>query len=209
MRFYREEGRLDKWKGLCTRIAEYKTSLSPEQKANFYYEHALFSLFELNVVEVKKRLAEWPLNKSLPFWEAKKAGLLAEIGQVEQARKILKTSLTDIRYRLNLQPVTSDYSLVSQESIVMLLLRYVDMSLAIMEADWSKFQEIQNEYLERWFTLKQYKCDPWAELKIFESSLERPNVTASRQTEKRAFDIGHITKKNKYGFLGYGSMDRI
>ncbi len=194
LRYYREEGLLEKWKELYIRIEQCIAKLSPEHSANFHYERALFALFKLNLQEVKERLAEWQVNRSLPFWEAKKAGLLAEIGQIEQAQKILKTSLTDIRSRLNLKPIASDYSMVSQESFVMLLLRYVDAPLAIKEADWSKVQEIQKEFLERWNTLKQYKCDPWGELKTFESSLEHPHVKGSEVTEKKEFDIGQITK---------------
>ena len=206
MRYYREEGLLNKWKDLCKRILQCIANLSPEQNANFHYERALYALFEFNLEELKERLAEWQVNKSLPFWEAKKAGLLAEIGQAEQARKILKISLTDIRSRLNLKPITSDYSLVSQESFVMLLLRYAEIPFAYSEAGWSKAQDIQKEFSERWNTLKQYKCDPWGEVKIFESSLERPRDKRSEVTEKKEFDIGRVTKTIH---LGSGDKDAL
>ena len=68
-------------------------TMSPEHKARFYYERALSALFELNPQKLKKRIEEWPIDDSLPFWEARKAGLLAEIGQVDDARIILKNSL--------------------------------------------------------------------------------------------------------------------
>ena len=75
----------------------------PKNKANFYYERGLFALFALNLRELKEILAGWQVNQSLPFWEAKRAGLLAELGKVDEAKKILERSLKDIRSKLNLK----------------------------------------------------------------------------------------------------------
>ncbi len=118
LRFYREERLLEKWAKLCEKIQQNVENLSAGHKANFYYERGLYALFGLNLQELKEILAQWQVNESLPFWEAKRAGLLAELGQVDEAKKILEQSLKDIRSKLNLKPITSDYSLVSQESYV-------------------------------------------------------------------------------------------
>ncbi len=199
MRYYREEGLLEKWETLRDKIQLDIMNLSSEHKARFHYECALYAFFGLNLPGLKKQLGEWPVNESLPFWEAKKAGLLAEIGQVEEAKNILENSLTNIRSKLNLKPITTDYSLVSQEAFVMLLLKYVQTSVAIKEGDWAATQEIQNEFSERWNVLKQYKCDPQNELKMFERSLERPPVKRSQVTKKKEFDIGRVTQTHHFG----------
>jgi len=157
-------------------------------------------IFLLNLPELKKQLAEWPINEYLPFWEAKRAGLLAEIGQVKEAKSILENSLANIRSKLNLKPITTDYSLVSQEAFVMLLLKYVQTSaVGLKEGDWTETQEIQNEFSERWNALKQYKCDPQNELNIFARSLERPPVRRSQVTKKKEFDIGRVTQTHHLG----------
>ena len=194
MRYYREEGLLAKWETLRDKIQQDMVNLSPEQKASFHYECALFSFFGLNLQELKEQLGEWQVNEFLPFWEAKRAGLLAEIGQVEEAKNILENSLTNIRSKLNLKPITTDYSLVSQEAFVMLLLKYIQMSVSFIHAEGSDFQELEREFTDRWNALKQYKCDPQNELNIFKRSLERPPEKRSQVTEKKEFDIGRVTK---------------
>ena len=107
LRFYREEGLLEKWAKLREKIQQNVENFSAELKANFYYERALYALFGLNLQELKEILAEWQVNESLPFWEAKRAGLLAEIGQVDEAKKILERS--PARYPLQTESQT-DYT---------------------------------------------------------------------------------------------------
>ena len=105
LRFYREEGLLEKWEELREKIQHILEHFSAEHKAKFHYEQGLFALFALNLRKLKEILAGWQVNESLPFWEAKRAGLLAEIGQVDDAKKILERSLEDIRSKLNLKPI--------------------------------------------------------------------------------------------------------
>ena len=198
-RFYREEGLLEKWKEANGKIQKLIKHLSPDYKARLSYERALYALFGSDMPELKNRLREWQGNESLPFWEAKRAALLAEIGQVNEAEKILEQSLKNIRVNLNLKPVTTDYSLVSQEAIVMLLLQYVQTSVAAAKGKWSETQDVRNKFSERWNTLKQYKCDPWNELKLFESVLERPPIEVQDVTEKQEFDIGRVTRTRHFG----------
>ncbi|MDE0088572.1 MAG: SIR2 family protein, partial [Candidatus Poribacteria bacterium] len=200
MRYYREEGLLEKWETFRDKIQQDMVNLSSEHKAGFHYECALYAFFGLNLPGLKKQLAEWSVNESLPFWEAKRAGLLAEIGQIDEAKKILENSLINIRSKLNLKPITTDYSLVSQEAFVMLLLKYVQMSISSIQTGRSEsnFQELEREFTDRWNTLKQYKCDPQNELKMFERSLERPPEKRSQVTKKKEFDIGRFTQTHHF-----------
>ncbi len=188
MRFYRTEGLQEKWKEIDRKIADSNLSkyLTAEHKANLYYERSLFALFRLDILELKQKIEEWPINESLPLFEAKRAALLAEIGEINTAESILEKSLKNVRALLNLKPITTDYSLVSQEAIIMLLLRYVQLPKSFGNAD-------QNKFSERWNVLKQYKCDPWNELKLFASALERPPIIKPSVTIKQEFDIGRTT----------------
>lgn len=193
MRFYRTEGLQEKWKGIDRKIADSNLSkyLTAEHKASLYYEHSLFALFRLDILELKQKIEEWPINESLPLFEAKRAALLAEIGEVNTAESILEKSLKNVRALLNLKPITTDYSLVSQEAIIMLLLRYVQLPKSFGNAD-------QNKFSERWNVLKQYKCDPWNELILFASALERPPLIKSSSSIKQEFDIGRTTSTNHF-----------
>lgn len=195
LRFYREEGLLEKWRDIDKKLEGLYQHLSPEQIAFLHYERTLYALFALDVPEVKTQIKAWPSNESLPFWETKRAGLLAEIGQVEDADKILEQSLRSIRSKLNLKPVTTDYSLVSQEAFTMLLLHYVGSSDFQKNRLWSENQPFK----ERWNALKQYNCDPWNEFKLFENHLEREPVEKPAVYEKKDFDIGLTTQTRYFG----------
>ena len=199
MRYYREEGLSAKWDEACNRIQAVLPTVSPELTAQFHYERALFALFALNLRQLKNRLAEWPSNDALPFWEAKKASLFAEIGQVNEAKHILKQSLDRIRKKLNLTPPKVDYTLVSQESFVMYLLHAVHQQSLFAASDQSNTQTQRREFRERWHVLKQYKCDPWQEIEIFEHKLERPPATKADVTERPAFDIGRSIQSHHLG----------
>lgn len=213
LRSYREDGASEKWDKTHELLYSHYNSLSGEQKSFLHYERVLQSLFRLNLEEIRSRLAAWKSDESLPFWEAKRAGLLAEIGEVDEAKRILEKSLKNIRSALNLQPITIDYSMVSQEAFVMVLLRYVTSSTSWGKGtNWDDTQEQQFEFSERWNVLTQYKCDPWEDIKIFETSLEQPYVEKTSLTKNKGFDIGRVTTTHhlrgwdKEALLAYGYL---
>ena len=70
MRFYREEGLLEKWEAADEKISQVFESTFPEQRAVCYYERSLFALFGLDVQKLRDRLKEWKTEESLPFFEA-------------------------------------------------------------------------------------------------------------------------------------------
>ena len=190
MRRYREEGLSAKWDHLHDRIHAVLLTLSPEHEAQFHYERALFALFALDLHQLKARLAEWPRDDALPFWAAKKAGLLAELGQIGEATQLLEQSLDTIRAKLNLTPPKSDYTLLSQESFVMYLLEVVRQRPILNPPQPSDAHRQRRQFRERWHVLKRYKCDPWQEFATFEHKLQRPFASRSDVTERPAFDIG-------------------
>ncbi len=167
--------------------------LSTELVAKLSYERCLCALFLLKITEVKDRIKEWPVNSSLPLWEAKRAGILAEIGDINAAAKLLEQSLSNIRKQLNLSPVSNNYLLVSQESYVMQLLDYVNCSIELRNYNFEGQNENRKRFNERWNNLKQYKCDPWNEQNLFEIKLGHKPVPSSNNNKKNDFDIGRVT----------------
>ena len=199
MRYYREEGLSDKWQEGYRRIQAVVETLSPENKARLRYERALFAMFTLNLQELKSQLAEWPQDDASPFWGAKKAGLLAEIGEVDEAQRVLEQSLEAIRTKLNLTPTRTDYGLVSQEAFVMFLLHAVRQRFLLTDTDSSHIHRQRQELRERWHSLRQYKCDPWQEVEVFTHKLDRPPVEKLDVTEKPTFDIGRRVRTRHFG----------
>ncbi|MDB5122458.1 MAG: SIR2-like domain protein [Mucilaginibacter sp.] len=204
-RFYREEGFREKWQHLEKEIALFQTDLPAELRAKYYYEKCLFVLFTFKLTQLSAEISLWPINESLPFWEAKRAALLAELGQTNEAVKILEKSLTHIRTRLNLSPVVGDYTLVSQEAYVMQLLQYVKNSLKL-KLSLFNINDDQSVFNERWNTLKIYKCDPWSELEIFEILLEREPVIEKNETVVYNFEIGSKSTTHHFGKTGKEAM---
>ena len=206
MRHYREEGLKEQWHRVCSQISRCMATMTPEHKAHFYYERTLAALFNLNLPAIKKSLQEWPIDESLPFWEAKRAGLLAEIGQVNAAKRILENALEAIRSKSDLKPITTDYSAGSQESIVMFLLQATQQI--------SEYQKSIKEFNERWHILRQYKCDPRNDLQKFALALEQPptNRSDTPVTDMPTFDIGrrarrfHFQTQNKELLMAYNFL---
>ena len=199
MRYYREEGLSDKWQDGRKRIQTVVETLSPENTARLRYEQALFGMFTLNLPELRAQLAEWPQDDAPPFWGAKKAGLLAEIGEVDEAQRILEQSLEAIRMKLNLTPTRTDYGLVSQEAFVMFLLHAVRQRSLFADPDSSHIRRQRREFRERWHSLRQYKCDPWQEVETFTHKLDRRPVEKSHVTEKPTFGIGRRVRTRHFG----------
>ena len=196
LRYYRETGLSEKWQGVKNAMVnEDLESLPPELRAKFQLEEALQALFRFDPAEAKWLLVDnWQSNNSLPFWEAKRAALMAELGESAVARLILKASLSAIREQLGLNPVANDYTLVSQESIVMLLRWVVERS---GENDSNLF----NEMSERWNALAQYKCDPRREIESLSARLQHPAVRWQPESQTHSFDLGRVI--NTFHFGGF------
>ncbi|MDD2468030.1 MAG: hypothetical protein PHI97_28970 [Desulfobulbus sp.] len=126
LRFYREEGKLVKWRELENQLKTLLDHLSAEQKEFLNYEGFLFSLFSLDLPNVRQRLDNWRPNESQPYWMAKRAGALAEIGQLnETTDEMIQFSLVESRKKSKNDTSSPSYLTVSNEAYQMLLLRYV------------------------------------------------------------------------------------
>ena len=213
LRYYREEGKLQEWQRTYDRLYTVLGDLAPEHRADLHYQSALYAVFALDIPAVREKLAAWRVDDNLPFWSVKKAGILAEIGELSQAISIVNRSLKRIRERLNLKPITSDYTIVSQEAYTMVLLRYLrnseQFSRSVRGDQEVLDKEASRELTERWNILKQYRCDPWSELNGFEVSLERIHSRDSRSNIKRTFDIGVVTMHYSYSIIDKTTRDAL
>jgi len=196
LRFYREEGYLDKWKETESRLNTLSDHLSAEQREFLNYEGFLFSLFTLDLPNAKQRLENWRPNEAQPYWMAKRAAGLAEIGLLGEAETIARDALENVRKKLNQKVGTADLTLVSLESNAMLLGKYIQDAAALEKGEWRTGtpQDIRTQFNDRWNELKGFKCDPWNEIKLLELTLKNPPVERKIVTQKREFDIGRVTQ---------------
>ena len=142
---------------------------------------------------------DWQSAETLPFWEAKRAALMAELGEIAAAHSILESSLSAIRQQLSLSPVIEDYTLVSQESVVMLLLWAVEQVRSRREL-YSEEGSLRNELSERWNELKRYKCDPQQEIASLSSGLRHRSEGRGQESRTHSFDLGRSSTTIHYGF---------
>ena len=201
LRYLREEGKSDDWNFNVKRATAF-LSLDIDY-SRYNYEKCLYSLFEFDIEKLESRLQHWTVKPSQPFWIAKRAGLLAEIGKVDEAIPMLENALKIVRARLNLRPVTSDYSDVSQEAYILVLLKYVKESSASAVRDF----KVTSEFSDRWNILKRYKCDPWNELKLLEYSLNREYNEPAKSENMPLFDLGRSSSTIYIGSRGAGYLD--
>ena len=200
LRYYREEGLEEKWQRVRQDIGDDFESLLPEHRARLSLEVALHALYGFNPAEARRLLIEWEGNEHLPFWEAKRAALMAELGEVSAARSILEKSLSVIRRQQSLKPVGDDYTLVSQESVVMLLLWAVEIGSSVSERSRND-GDLSKEMSERWNELTRYKCDPRREIDALSARLTHPPATAPRREEStsNSYDLGMTSRTVYFG----------
>ena len=192
LRHYREEGLDEEWQAVTQALENDFARLLPEHRARFRLEEALQALFRFDPLEAKRLLADWQTNENLPFWEAKRAALMAELGEAAPARSILETSLSAIRQQLNLNPITKDFTLVSQESVVMLLLWVVERGMTARGLDTDDSNRF-DELSERWNELARYRCDPRREIAWFSARLRNPAVRWKPESTTHSFDLGYVS----------------
>lgn len=158
LRFYREEGYLDKWNEAEIRLKTLSDHLSAEQREFLNYEGFLFSLFTLDLPNAKQRLENWRPNEAQPYWMAKRAAALAEIGQVNDTDEQIRLALVESRKKSNDEHTSTGYLSVSDESYQMLLFRYVrDASDWIVDkAATAEEEKLIRDYLDnKWKQDKQ------------------------------------------------------
>lgn len=198
LRFYREEGALDKWKEAETRLKTLFDHLTVEQREFLDYEGFLFSLFTLDLPNAKQRLEHWRPNEAQPYWMAKRAAGLAEIGLLSEAETNIRDALQNVRKKLNQNVGTSDLTLVSLESNAMLLGKYIQDAAAFGKGDWGTLKDKRTQFNDRWNELKGFKCDPWNEIELFTLTLKNPPTQRKIVTERREFDIGRVTQTRHF-----------
>lgn len=213
MKCYRMEGHHDKWNRLKTAIQEHKKNLSDEQLAKLYYEQSLFALFSFDIPLLKKELQEWPEMKTLPFMEAKKASLFAEIGELSLARKILDNALDAIRRLINTSLGHVNLTLFSQEGCIISILQNVASADNWRQGKWS-VQRAEEKYEGRMKELRQFYCAPGDELLLFSARLSGPPTPVKSEIETvNHFDIGKTTQTHHSGswdeeaLLGYAFLN--
>lgn len=163
------------------------------------YEKALQLLFENKNIELTHLLSRWESGNSSTIWLYRKASILAEINKLTDAKECLEKALIKTRRKINSGLIISDFSNVSLEAYILVLLTYINHALLIQEDQWNF--EFKNEYLERLDDLKQYQCNPKQEILLLEFEIKHEPNYISPITISNGFDIGSRRTTHHFSYV--------
>ena len=164
----------------------------PDWAARWHHEESLFRLSQFNEPGVREILDRWPATPDQPFWQVKRAAMLAELGELSEAERLAEEALTRIRARS--VPFSVDYRLLSQEGWTMLTLREIKQSRTL-----SRSASTYGNYRDRWEKLAGFRCNPLLEIETLATILSAPAprpLPVMQQT--REFDPGRITLTHRF-----------
>jgi len=177
-----DESRFHFWMDRLEKVVKQHT----EWHARWFYEECLFHLFRFDQEKIRKVIYCWPETSDLPFWEVKRASILAELGELKEAEKIAEEALSEIRS--SLPHYSIDYSLLSQEGWAMLLLG------AIKDNKLGEKENFVKQYRGRLEQLRTYRCNPFPEINRLGLVLNGQRPSHKPETEtKKEFDPDRIT----------------
>ncbi|QIN78292.1 hypothetical protein GBA65_06945 [Rubrobacter marinus] len=165
-----------------------------EWRSRWFYEDCLFHLYRFDQEALRAGLQEWAREATSPPWDVKRAALLSELGELEEAERLAETALNRIREQLH--PYSQDHALMSQEGWVMLLLEIIDSNVRDQpEGRRELFQE-------RYKALEPRRCNPKVEVERLGSRVRGPvpqEIMGIKQEATRPFDPDMAGERITFG----------
>ena len=193
LREAREDYNSERWKTLNEEIGKVVGDYSQFSDRN-YYEQALWRMWNIERSQAKDVLAKWSPSPHSPLAVMQKAGLLAELDDLSEARSLLRTALQEIRKSLH-NSQGRNIDLLSLEGWCTYLLFAVTLSL-----EGSEGRQLQEEFSERWQELEAWDCNPWPLKQYFDAILSKtPPIPKKRKRIVRSFDPGRRTITHHIG----------
>lgn len=159
-----------------------RTEFWPDVAAEIAYFKVNRARLDLNFAEMEISASHLPEHS--PEWKLKKSGVLAELGETEQAVKLIQDShaLLIEQYRKNPNSV----QILSRLAWADLLARVVDCKRT------TKSNSLPKSILSRW------KCDPWDEIEHLKEKVRaRLDETDKKTTVEPSFKVGQYTDNSK------------
>ncbi len=189
MRYFRQEGKIANWEEINRSLNMSITRMDLEISNSYAYEKCLFYISIFNIERLAKELEEWRTNNSKSFFEVKKAGLLAELGELQEAKEILEDYLIMLRKIGNSGQAKHNYRKFSEEAYLLRLLTTIKISMGDYNQD-----ELDNSRLIK------YNIDPWDDQHQITSIFEYDVKKIKDVETKLSFDLGKtvVTRYNNY-----------
>lgn len=181
LRHAREMEDRSKFDALVERLKNYIAETSGLAQ-RLCYEQCLLALTELDYTAVDCALADWPDSADDPFWNVRKAAILAEIKRTAEAERLVTTAYKEIRRRARKD--TDDIPAMSREAWTTLFL-----SLGFRTT-----KPLASLPESRWEFLSAYRCDAQAEYRAIQGLMDQPPPPRPQKySVKPGFDPGSKT----------------
>ena len=190
LQYYRLNDDRDEWEDAYNRITGF-TQMMNEQRNRLTYELCLFSMFRFDFQKFKSDLEQWEVDTWSFEWALRKAGLLTECNELQQASMLLQNSLSSLRRQL--QHDSQSVRLLSLESAQMSLKRYIEQVVRSDKGDWDAPPDLYDAEAERRLTHHKYDIDWYAENERFGFLLTAPKKEYRETTTTPAFEFGRQT----------------
>ena len=193
LREAREDYNSERWKKLNEEIGKIVGNYSQFSDRN-NYEQAIWRMWNIERSQAKDVLAKWSPSPHSPLAVMQKAGLLAELDELSEARSLLQSALREIRKSLH-NSQGRNIDLLSLEGWCTYLLFAVTLSL-----EGSEGRQLQEEFSERWQELEAWDCNPWPLKQYFDTKLSKtPPVPKKPKQIVRGFDPGRRAITHHFG----------
>ncbi len=184
LRAARENFDSSRWNNIKQKI-DAVVAINSVGEDRCFYEEALWRVSNLERIRAKEILAGWSPSLSFPLAAMWKAGLLAELDELEEARSLLRSALSSTRNALLRKG--QNIELLSIEGWCTYLLFSIEHVV-----DTSSRSSLREEFGPRWSELRAWDCDPWITKGFFNDVLDSPSpsLKQSGKTVVRNFDAG-------------------
>ena len=173
----------------------------PQYSDRYYYEQALWLLWNLERNEARNLLTEWVPSPHSPLSLMWKAALLFELDELSESLDLLRLALYDIRQSFH-RTQGADIDLLSLEGWCTYLLMPVEVEIqfrkSVQDRQFQEFltynTELREQFLKRWDELKAWDSDPWPFVEFFDRVLSgEPPATQKGEQVVPGFDLGHYS----------------
>lgn len=197
MRSARESYDAQRWNELKGRL-DKAVPQYPQHADRFQYEAALWAMWNVDRRSAKAVLSHWQPSPYSPLDGMRKAGLLAELDELGEARTILRTALAEVRRALRNQG--QNIEVLSLEGWCSYLLYAVESSVDFSSGNLAHRTALLEEFRERWEELKAWDCSPWTYKEYFDEALSpHPPKPQKFSEEIAGFDPGRVTVSTYWG----------
>ncbi|MEI8018673.1 MAG: SIR2 family protein [Schlesneria sp.] len=182
LRYLREERRFVEFDEWSKRLDEL-TLDSPQHHQRLCYERGLRALDDADDSQLESALISWTPHDSDPVWALRKAGLQAELGNVDEANKLASQALVALRRS---SKGKRDIASNSREGWCMKLLN------SLRQSKFEFDDKTDSSFRDRWEELDEFRCNPWIEWSGFNTTLERPPPELPTSKSKSDLNLRHL-----------------